>query len=148
MTNAQKVLILSLVSLIAAQIIKSILWSIKEKKFVYSALYSTGSMPSSHSAFVATLVAGIYQYEGYNNYFFVISLVLALIVLHDAMGIRLEASKHAQMLNRMIKDLSLDKQKEFLYEKEFKEPLGHIPAEVFAGVALGIIIAVVGSLIF
>lgn len=132
----------SIIALLAAQILKFFSFSYKEKRPMFRALISTGGMPSSHSALVAAMTASIYLYRGVDLYF-AISLMVALVVIHDSMGIRLEASKHAMMLNQINEKLGLDV--DYINKgKALKEPLGHFPIEVFAGVVLGILCAFLG----
>jgi acid phosphatase family membrane protein YuiD len=71
---------------------------------------------------------------------FAIALVLAVIVMYDAMNLRAEAGKHADLLNEL---LLLSVIKEAYKEREkLKELLGHTPFEVMAGALLGIMMAV------
>lgn len=142
MNTAQQIINHSIIALLAAQFLKFITFSIKEKSLYPKALISTGGMPSSHSALVTSLTASIYLYEGIGLYF-AISLTLALVVIHDSMGIRLEASKHAMMLNDISEKLGLETE-HINKGKALKEPLGHFPKEVFAGVILGILISILG----
>lgn len=142
MNTAQQIINHSIIALLAAQFLKFITFSLKEKSLAPRALISTGGMPSSHSALVTSLTASIYLYEGVGLYF-AISLTLALVVIHDAMGIRLEASKHAMMLNTINEKLGLEND-HINKGKALKEPLGHFPIEVLAGVLLGVIISTLG----
>lgn len=64
--------------------------------------------------------------------------VLSLIVLYDAAGIRRAAGKQAQVINRIVEDIY---KKRKVPEQRLKELLGHTPLEVFAGVALGVLVA-------
>ena len=132
----------SILALVAAQVIKFIIFSIKEKKMISKALISTGGMPSSHSSLVSALTMSIYLYHGVNVYF-AIALVLSLVIIHDAMGIRYEASKHARALNQIKLRLNLIENID-VEEKKLKEALGHKPREVLAGVILGVAVAIIG----
>lgn len=136
----------SIIALLVAQILKFVTFSVKQKRPAYRALISTGGMPSSHSALVTALTTSIFLYTGVNLYF-AISLMLALVVIHDSMGIRLEASKHAMMLNRINEKLGIDKIDNINKGNPLKEPLGHFPIEVFFGVVLGMLIAYLGFII-
>lgn len=142
MNTAEQIINHSIIALLAAQFLKFITFSVKEKSLQPRALISTGGMPSSHSALVTSLTASIYLYEGIGLYF-AISLMLALVVIHDSMGIRLEASKHAMMLNNINEKLGLDTD-HINKGKALKEPLGHFPIEVFAGFLLGIVVSILG----
>ncbi|HLT00509.1 MAG TPA: divergent PAP2 family protein [Acholeplasma sp.] len=150
MSTPDAVIIISIVSLLTAQVMKFIIDAIVNKKLNESILISTGGMPSSHSALVTSLAVSIALFEihefGQVSTIFAIALVLALVVLHDSMGVRYEASKHARELNQIKLRLNLIENID-VEEKKLKEALGHKPREVFAGILLGALIAVIGFLI-
>lgn len=111
-------------------------------------IFSTGGFPSSHSATVTTLALVVGVVEGFGSTLFALALVLAMIVMHDAMGVRREAGKHAEVLNELVGDFEellaeigkrgiMDNP---LYDKKLKILLGHQPMEVLAGFAFGIIV--------
>ena len=70
-----------------AQLIKLLILFFRHKTLSWHDLVVTGGMPSSHSAFVVALSSAVYLEEGVSTAF-VVSLVLALIVLRDAFGVR------------------------------------------------------------
>ena len=150
MSTPDAVIMISIVSLLTAQVMKFIIDAIVNKKLNESILISTGGMPSSHSALVTSLAVSIALFEihefGQVSTIFAIALVLALVVLHDSMGVRYEASKHARELNQIKLRLNLIENID-VEEKKLKEALGHKPREVFAGILLGALIAVIGFLI-
>ena len=143
---ALKSLGVSICALLIAQLIKFIIESIKRKKLYYRALISTGGFPSSHCALVTALSFSLLALFDFKiTIYFVISLVSGLIVAHDAMGVRLQASKHAEMLNDMNEELS--DMGIVQASKPLKEMLGHQPLEVLGGIILGIVIALIGWMI-
>jgi len=95
-------------------------------------------MPSSHSAFVSALATGVGQTEGWASPVTALAVVFALIVMYDAAGVRLAASKQAITLNKIIDELFAEG--EFKQER-LKELLGHTPFEVIIGALLGISIS-------
>ena len=100
-------------------------------------------MPSSHAATVCALVtAAAYNY-GPNSFEFTISFLLAIIVLHDARGVRLETGKQAEILNEIVKYLRMEEGHTTLPEKELKELIGHTPVQVGAGMVIGFIVGIV-----
>lgn len=118
-----------------AQALKMILFSILERKISWQRLIDTGGLPSAHSALVTGLTVGVGIREGFNSTLFAMSLVFALIVMYDALSLRREAGKHADILNEL---LLLSTIREAFKEREaLKELLGHTPLEVLAGAALG-----------
>jgi|SRR5690554_902368 len=150
-TVPEAVLITSLAAMFIAQVSKFFIDGFINKKLNESILISTGGMPSSHSALVTALFVsiGMFDYH-YNNTLsigFTISFVIALVVIHDSMGIRLEASKHAMELNVIKYRLNLIENID-IEEKKLKEKLGHKPKEVLAGILLGAFVGVIGFFIF
>lgn len=145
------VIIITISAMLVAQILKFLIDFAVNKKPNESILISTGGMPSSHSALVTSLVTSIGLFQVYEKgavgLEFAISFVLALVVVHDAMGIRYEASKHARALNQIKLRLNLIENID-VEEKKLKEALGHKPREVLAGIFLGAIIAIIGFILF
>ncbi len=97
-------------------------------------LFRTGGMPSSHTATVSAMTASIYLLEGVSN-LFVVSFIISMVIISDAIGIRRSAGKQAKILNEIID--------EYAYSGKFKtkklyELLGHTPKQVFGGLILGI----------
>lgn len=113
-----------------------------------SVMFSTGGMPSSHTSLVTTLTLTLGLIYGFDSVYFAISLVFSGVIVHDAMGIRFEAGKHASELNRMSKVIQEIVQHEENREENFKELLGHHPIEVFGGFLLGIAVALIGYFVW
>ena len=137
------IIIITISSLLIAQITKFFITSIVNKKIDEMVLFSTGGMPSSHSALVTSLTTAIGLFIQPIGVEFTIALVLALVVVHDSFGIRYEASKHARELNQIKLRLNLIENID-VEEKKLKEALGHRPREVAAGILLGILLAFMG----
>jgi len=123
---------------VIAQSIKVALGVFREKRFNFRWFVGTGGMPSSHAAGVSALSTSIGVSYGFDSALFAATLVFSLIVLFDAQGVRYAAGKQAEVLNKMLDDIYWKKR---LDDKGLKEFLGHTPVEVFAGIALGIIIS-------
>jgi len=150
-TVPEAVLIISISAMLIAQVSKFFIDGIINKKLNESILISTGGMPSSHSALVTALFVSIglfdYHHNGTLSIGFSIAFVIALVVIHDSMGIRLEASKHAMELNVIKYRLNLIENID-IEEKKLKEKLGHKPKEVLVGILLGAFVGIIGFLIF
>jgi hypothetical protein len=95
-------------------------------------------MPSSHSALVASVAHASGLFIGFASPLFALALTLAVIVIYDATGIRRQAGKHAEIINRIVRDTIKGKRTK---EKQLKEVLGHTPLEALAGTLLGIGVA-------
>lgn len=140
-TFKDSVLFTALIGWFAAQFLKVIYVFIKHKKFDFRRFIGSGGMPSSHSSTVMALSVATGLTEGFSSTIFAVSLVLALIVMYDAAGVRRAAGQQARILNRIIEEWGKASYSET--EKKLKELLGHTPVEVFAGAALGVLIAVI-----
>ena len=79
-----KVLIIPFLVLMITQVCKTIYFSIKNKKLDLFTLLTTGGLPSSHSALVASLATVIFKTNGVRSTEFAISVILAIIVMYDA----------------------------------------------------------------
>ena len=119
-----------------AQILKTVIHAVVNKKFDINRLFGDGGMPSGHSATVTSLAAITGLVKGFDTYEFAVSFVLAVIVCHDAMGVRLETGKQTQVLKELTKGLEMLTSKK-LPEVKLKECVGHTPTQVGAGVTLG-----------
>ena len=69
---------------------------------------------------------------------FAIAVTFTLIVMFDAQGVRLNAGRQAEILNKMLEDIYWKKK---LDEDKLKELIGHTPVEVWAGMFLGIMVS-------
>ena len=135
---SNKILISAMISWFVAQALKVLFYYIKHHKFDISKFFSSGSMPSSHSAFVTALVVAVGMVEGVGSTFFAISVVLATVVMYDASGVRRAAGRQARIINQIVLDFYKEKQ---VKTEKLKELLGHTPLEVFVGAILGGVIA-------
>lgn len=139
-------LVSALISMILAQIIKVPLNLFVNRTWNPALAFSTGGMPSSHSAAAASLAASIGIINGLDSSLFAIAAVVCAITMYDAAGIRRHAGLHAALLNRIAKNLSQDTQEE-TPAAQLKELLGHRPVEVLAGLVLGIVVSFILSYI-
>ena len=121
-----------------AQVAKTIIYAIINKKWVWERIVGDGGMPSGHSATVTSLATISALTYGFNSFQFAVTMLLAIIVCHDAMGVRLETGKQAIIINELTKAFEA-LTKEDLPEVKLKEFVGHTPVQVLAGVFLGIL---------
>ena len=139
--TSNAVLISTALSWFIAQILKSLLHTIVSHSFVPERLVGTGGMPSSHSATVCGLATSVAITAGLSSVEFAIAIAFAIVTMYDALGIRRQAGKQAQILNEMIRVFADMGREEISPEDRLKELLGHTPLQVIAGAVLGIIIA-------
>lgn len=152
-TRAIQIIWICLVALLLCQLIKFIILSIREKRLAWKYLCYTGGFPSSHSCLCMTLVTSLLCFQLHDisglDWSFAVALIFAIVTIHDAMGVRLEASKHAQILNNLAKDMPMEEKQSIGFGKKgfLKEMLGHKFFEVLGGMLLGIIFGVSGYFI-
>lgn len=137
---SNKFFITAVVSWTVAQVLKVFIYAIINKSWDFSRLFGDGGMPSGHSATVSSLAAISALTYGFGSFEFAISGILAIIVCHDAMGVRLEAGKHAKLLNILVDSFEKFSKNE-LPEVVLKEFVGHTPLQVITGIILGILCA-------
>lgn len=126
-----------------AQVLKTILYAVINKELDLTRLTGDGGMPSAHSATVTAVAAMTGLTCGFDTPLFAVACFTAIIVMHDAMGVRLETGKQAKMLNEMVALFEALGQPKLSMEKKLKEFVGHTPIQVAAGMLLGVTVAVV-----
>ena len=140
---ANRMLIAAVIGWAAAQITKTVINCIITRSFNPERLIGSGGMPSSHSAFVTALAVSAFKYEGPASPAFAICFVLAFVVMYDAMGVRRETGKQAELLNQITEIFSENYADFDTPEKALKVLVGHTPLQVVFGCLLGIIVGVV-----
>jgi uncharacterized protein len=136
---ANRPLMSALAAWLVAQVLKTLVFAILEKQVNWRKMVETGGLPSAHSALVVGLTTGIGLNDGWHTTAFAIALVFSMIVMYDAIGIRQEAGKHADLLNQLLVIAVI--RDSYQQREKLKELLGHTPLEVFAGVLIGVMMA-------
>lgn len=132
-------------SWLISQITKLFTGVFKERKWTLRAMiFGSGGMPSAHTATVIGLTTALLVTEGTGSPLPVISGILAIIIMTDAMAVRLESGRHSRFLNRMV-----DEGREAAPDdgKRFQTLLGHTFAQVAVGFAIGVACALLLSLV-
>jgi acid phosphatase family membrane protein YuiD len=99
-------------------------------------LYTSGNMPSAHTASVVALTTVIALIDGVGSGLFGLAFLFAAIVMYDAVMVRRSSGEQGLAIQELIK---LGKSKIALP----RSAKGHTPTEVLAGLVLGIIIGLV-----
>lgn len=162
-------LITALVAIFFAQVIKYPIAFFSKRQPNLDIITSTGGMPSSHSAAVASLIAALIFEYGFSSPHVATATVFGVIIMFDSMGVRRQSGEQGIVIDALVKHLShyhhsnIDIQDHL---KDHQNPnfnpsfienyhdlvvtkyLGHKPTEVFAGVMTGGFVAFVMRLIF
>lgn len=136
MNIGNPVLIAAVTAWAIAQLIKLPYQYVRRRTWDWSLLFRAGGMPSSHSALVTATAHGIGLTEGFRSNLFAFAVVMAMIVIYDATGIRRQAGRHAAIINAVLRELIEEHQ---LRQERLREVLGHSPLEAFIGMLLGLI---------
>ncbi|MBR3288950.1 MAG: divergent PAP2 family protein [Lachnospiraceae bacterium] len=136
-----KPLIIAATSWLVAGVLKVFIELRVNKKLSISRIVGAGGMPSSHTSTVVALAISIGFYQGLASAEFALAMIFAIIVIHDAVGVRLETGKQAKVLNTMMFESEAFKDLDF--EKQLKEYVGHTPSQALAGAIVGIIVSLV-----
>ena len=132
---------------VLSQVIKTIIHLILNKRLVLERLMGDGGMPSSHSATVTSVALSTGFVSGWDSPVFAVALFFAIIVMHDAMGVRQETGKQAKVINNMLLLFESMGRGELTPDEALKEFVGHTGRQVTVGAILGILTAVVMHLI-
>lgn len=146
-----KALLTGFAGIALAQGLKLPLTLCQTGRWDWSVLTSTGGMPSSHSAGIASLASYVALKKGVSAVDFAISSLFGLIVMYDAMNIRRHAGEMAVEVNNL--DVQVERLADLhpgIYherrKEELKEELGHMPREVVGGALLGAAVGIASYL--
>ncbi len=133
----------------SAQILKFFIAAAIDRKFSIERLCGDGGMPSGHSATVMALAVTVGIEAGWGSVMFAACVVLAVVVMHDAMGVRRETGKQAREILKIFEifnNMVAEKDRQLKHEK-LKILVGHTPFQVICGAILGVLVAVLCSVI-
>jgi len=125
------------------QLTKFVIFSYKHG-FKWNYLFTHGHMPSTHSAFVAALITTTGYVAGLTSGAFLVAFSLGIIIVDDALRLRMYLGDQGRYLNMLVQTLKVDP-KTF---PKLKERIGHRSSEVFVGLLYGFILANILAYLF
>ena len=128
----------SVLAMAFAQVVKVLLILLLTGRWEPARLLETGGMPSSHSAFVASLTTGMALSQGLGSPLFAACAVFSLIVMYDATGVRRSSGLQARLINELLEELRAVVRENFA-PKPLRVLLGHTYLEVLAGLLIGVL---------
>lgn len=140
-----QVLFVCILAWAIAQTMKYPIYYLKTGQSNIGIIFSTGSMPSSHTAIVTSLALEVGKVAGWNSPVFAVAFVLASIVIHDAVKVRGESGKQAQIINKLVESLDFHVNFEKRQER-LKELIGHTTSEVIGGFVVGLVVFLIYNL--
>ena len=123
--------LIPLVVLVLSELLKLVTEGIRTGNWP-ERLFHPGGMPSTHSAFVTSLLIVVWGKLGPTSPEFAIAFVLACVMWYDAFGVRHKIDKQTEILTRLQ------------HKRRFPEHLGHSFREVIAGIVFGAAITAFG----
>jgi acid phosphatase family membrane protein YuiD len=130
------IVIIPLIVGLFVQILKFIIYSAKHG-VKWEFLFTHGHMPSAHTAFIVSALTSIGYYAGTTSSTFALAFIFAIIIIDDAMRLRMYLGDQGRYLNMLINELPVDKRK----FPRLKERIGHRLSEVIVGGIIGFFLA-------
>lgn len=128
-----KVVLFQLIAVVTAWLISKLIKIVLGySSFSKQEIFKTGGMPSSHTATASTFLFAELFFNGFTS-LSVLALILVIVIMVDAIGVRRTAGLNAQVLSQTTKNKKL---KEQILIKH-----GHTVPQVIVGFLLGLVIA-------
>ena len=171
-------LLAAVIVMALSQTFKLVYYSLRDHRFSLHYLFSTGGMPSAHSAFVTTVTLSVGLWHGFGTELFAVATVFSCIIIYDSARLRGAVDRHTQALRRLHIELealaagrsrtigqsagkkpasvSVEAGDERSADVTVRETMlvtlprrvGHTPVEVLVGIAVGAFFAVAIYLLF
>jgi acid phosphatase family membrane protein YuiD len=100
-------------------------------------------MPSTWAAMCGALCTLMLRREGLASDVVAVTVAFSCLVLYDALKLRRSAGRQARLLNAIARDLEQHRKEDA--GRHLRELLGETPAQVLAGLGLGIAVGVLWS---
>lgn len=137
-------IIIPIIVVFATQILKLSIDGIKGNLNFKNIFLEYGGMPSAHAALVTSLTTVIGLEAGVKSGVFAVVLIFSFIIIRDAFTFRKYLGDQGKIVNLMIKELPLERQKKY---PNLPQKVGHSVPEVLAGIIWGFALTLVLSLI-
>ncbi|MGX8705715.1 MAG: divergent PAP2 family protein [bacterium] len=141
-----RILLTGFAAWVVSQVAKVIIYMIINKRWETERLFGDGGMPSSHSATVTAVAVSTGLIVGWDSPLFAVAAIMALVVMHDAMGVRQETGKQARVINDILELFESMAIGDLTPEETLKEFVGHTRRQVLVGALVGAAVAVFANL--
>ena len=119
-----------------AQLIKVVLDLALLGKMEWQRFFSSGGMPSSHSALVVAATTAIGMRDGFGGTVFALAVILSAVVMYDACNVRRSAGDTARLVNKLLEHMEKLTAEDLA--GNLREVMGHTPLQVLMGALLGL----------
>lgn len=128
--------VIPIFSWIMAQVAKIFIKGFSAKDWDWRYIYRSGGMPSAHTTVIVSLCTVLGYRLGTQSPEFGIACILAAIVMYDAMNVRHAVGEHSKALRQIVPKVLKGKPAQMIIHQSN----GHTPAEVAAGLLIGVIV--------
>ena len=129
------IFLLPIMAGLICQVLKLVIYSVMERRFMPGGLFRPDGMPNVHAAVFAALSTVVGIKYGYSSILYAVTATYSIVILHDTMRVKREKEKQVDVLNRIIS--SIDEYGE-LDSDTVKRVLQYRPLDVLSGVILGV----------
>ena len=125
-------LLVAVVVQLGCQIFKVVEVSVRTRTFAWHRLLAAGGMPSSHTAFVASLSTAIAIRAGIGSELFAIACVFSMITVYDTIRVRGAIQINSDALRQVFAPMPAASR------PQAAQDVGHTLAEIGVGLLIGI----------
>jgi hypothetical protein len=123
-----------------------LLFRTNKAKFNLRSMIAYSGMPSGHSAVMVALSTIVGLELHITSPIFAICLIMTMLIIRDAVGLRRYIGLHGEVINELVEDLDEDKYLDEKYPK-LLEKIGHTTKQVLVGGLIGFVISFGGWLL-
>ncbi len=121
--------------MLLCQAFKVVYYSCRERRIYIGYLFSSGGMPSAHSAFVTALTVSLGLRYGFASEYFAISCVFSFIIIYDSLRLRGTVQIHSRLIGKLLARSGVEMKPKLPWMG------GHTLPEIIIGVAVGAVFA-------
>lgn len=125
-------LIVAVAVQLGCQVFKVIAGSARSRSFAWRRMFAAGGMPSSHTAFVATLSTAIALRAGVASDLFAIACVFSVVIIYDTIRVRGAIQLNSDALRQVVAPMPEASRPAASHD------VGHSIPEVIAGLLIGV----------
>lgn len=118
-----------------AQVVKVALDAVLLRKVEFRRFFTSGGMPSSHSALAVSAAVAIGKLHGVRGPDFALAVIVSAVVMYDACNVRRSAGDTARLVNQLLAHVEELAAEDFA--EDLREVMGHTPLQVLMGALLG-----------
>lgn len=130
-----------------AQAIKVLTFLLLEKRVNYRRFVQSDGTPNMHSSAMTALTLAVGFKDGFMSPLFALSLCLSSLIFVNTVGVKNDASRHAELVDLILDRFSRQKNGKRRAKgareryKKIADRVRYAPIEVLVGIAFGVVVA-------